>query len=54
LKGLDNQAWIVYSRDNKLLLIIPYRRRNDAEKISRVIAFSGQSVKGPEGSVVLP
>ena len=52
-KGSDNQAWIVYSRDNKLLLDHPITAgRNDAEKISRVIAFTGQSLKGPDGSAV--
>lgn len=52
-KGSDNQAWIVYSRDNKLLLDHPITAgRNDAEKISRVIAFAGQSLKGPDGSAV--
>jgi len=53
-KGSDNQAWIVYSRENKLLLDHPITAgRNDAEKISRVIAFTGQSLKGPDGSAVL-
>src|ERR1700730_4455160 len=52
-KGSDNQAWIVYSRDNKLLLDHPITTgRNDAEKISRVISFTGQSLKGPDGSAV--
>ena len=52
-KGPDNQAWIVYSRDNKLLLDHPITvGRNEAEKINRVIAFTGQSLKGPDGSAV--
>ena len=50
-KGSDNQYWVVYSRDNKLLLDHPITAgRNDEEKINRVIAFNGQSVKGPDGS----
>lgn len=50
-KESDNPAWIVYSRENKLLLDHPITAgRNDAEKIGRVIAFSGQSLKGPDGS----
>jgi hypothetical protein len=53
-KGSDNQAWIVYSRDNKLLGDHPITAgRNDAEKIGRVISFTGQSLKGPDGSAVL-
>jgi hypothetical protein len=52
-KGSDNQAWIVYSRDNKLLLDHPITAgRNDGEKVSRVITFTGQSLKGPDGSAV--
>jgi hypothetical protein len=52
-KDSDNQAWIVYSRDNKLLLDHPITAgRNDQEKISRVIAFDGQSLKGPDASAV--
>jgi hypothetical protein len=52
-KEYDDQSWIVYSRDNKLLLDHPITAgRNDDEKIGRVIAFAGQSLKGPEGSSV--
>jgi len=52
-KESGDEAWIVYSRDNKLLLDHPITAgRNDAEKISRVIAFGGQSLKGPEGATV--
>lgn len=52
-KESGDEAWIVYSRDNKLLLDHPITSgRNDAEKISRVIAFAGQSLKGPEGATV--
>ncbi len=43
--------WIVYSRANKLLPDHPINAgRNDEEKLKRVIAFGGQSVKGPEDS----
>ena len=50
-KESGDQTWIVYSRDNKLLLDHPITAgRSDAEKINRVIAFAGQSLKGPEGS----
>jgi hypothetical protein len=52
-KESDNQTWLVYSRDNKLLLDHSITAgRNDQEKISRVIAFNGQSLKGPDGSTV--
>jgi hypothetical protein len=47
------EDFIVYSRENKLLVDHPITSgQNDAEKIVRVIAFSGQSLKGPEGSAV--
>jgi hypothetical protein len=49
----DSDGWIVYSRANKLLVENSINAgRNDAEKINRVIAFGGQSLKGPEDSVV--
>lgn len=51
---LNNPGLIVYSRENGLLLDHPITLgRNDAEKVTRVIAFTGQSLKGPEGSAVL-
>ena len=47
------ETFIVYSRENKLLPDHPITQgRSDAEKVSRVIAFSGQSLKGPDGSAV--
>jgi len=47
-----NQGFIKYNLDNKLLGDHPITRgRNAGEKISRIIAFTGQSLKGPEGSV---
>lgn len=45
-------TFIRYDLDNKTLRDHPITRgRNAGEKISRVIAFTGQSLKGPEGSV---
>jgi hypothetical protein len=47
------QTHLVYSRANKLLLDHPITAgRNDTEKISRVITFSGQSLKGPDDGAV--
>jgi len=43
---------LVYSRANGLLRDHPITNgRNTAERISRVIAFTGQSLGGPDGSV---
>ncbi len=51
LKDLGGPSIIVYSRAQNLIADHPITRgRNDGEQISRVIAFSGQSLKGPEGS----
>ncbi len=45
-------TFIRYDPDNKLLGDHPIiRGRNASEKISRVIAFTGQSLVGPKGSV---
>ena len=42
---------IVYSRDNHQLVDHPINTgREGAEKVSRVIVFSGQSLKGPQDS----
>jgi len=42
---------IVYSRQNHLLADHPVTNgRNDSERVIRIIAFTGQSLKGPEGS----
>jgi hypothetical protein len=47
-----SDTFIRYDRDNKLLGDHAITRgRNDSEKISRIIAFTGQSLKGPAGSV---
>jgi hypothetical protein len=51
-KPSDDKSWIVYSRENKLLLDHPIvAGRNETEKLNRVIAFKGQSLKGPDGTV---
>lgn len=47
-----SDTFIRYDRDNKLLGDHPITRgRNAGEKISKVIAFTGQSLKGPKDSV---
>jgi hypothetical protein len=48
----NNQGFIRYDGVNKLLGEHAITRgRNTEEKISRILTFTGQSVKGPEGSV---
>lgn len=43
--------WLVFSRDNHLLSNHPITQGRDAtERVNYVIAFTGQSLKGPEGS----
>jgi hypothetical protein len=50
-KDILSLDWILFSRENKLLLENPITEgRTDAEKINRVLSFGGQSLKGPEGS----
>jgi len=47
----NNPSFIVYSRENHLLAEHPITNgRNDAERVNRIIVFTGQSLKGPEGS----
>ena len=47
----DNPGWIVYSRKNGLLGDHPITRgRYESERIDSVTAFTGQSLKGSEGS----
>ena len=47
-----NPSLLVYSRQNGLLRDHPITRgRDSTERIGRVIAFTGQSLAGPEGSV---
>ena len=48
----DNEGSITYTPANKLLGDHAITRgRNASEKITTIIAFTGQSLKGPEGSV---
>jgi hypothetical protein len=43
---------LIFSRENKLLVDHPITQgRNPGEKVNRVMTFTGQSLKGPEGSV---
>lgn len=43
---------LIFSRDNKLLAAHPITQgRNENERINLVRSFTGQSLKGPEGSV---
>src|SRR4030095_10590228 len=47
-----SDTFLKYNRDNKLLGDHPLTRgRNDRERISRIISFTGQSLKGPKDSV---
>jgi dienelactone hydrolase len=49
-----NEGWLVFTRENKLLGDHAITKgRTDAEKVKHVVSFAGQSLKGPEGSVVL-
>jgi hypothetical protein len=46
------QTYIKYDSANKLVGDHPITRgRDDSEKISTIISYTGQSLKGPEGSV---
>lgn len=45
---------LLFSRENKRLLEHPITSgHNDGERINRVLTFTGQSLKGPEGSSIL-
>jgi hypothetical protein len=47
-----NMTFLAFSRANKLLVDHAITRGRDAtEQISKVVTFTGQSLKGPEGSV---
>jgi hypothetical protein len=47
-----NRSFLVFSRENKLLIDHAITNGRDAsERINRVVTFTGQSLKGPEGSV---
>ncbi|HEX8129218.1 MAG TPA: DUF4350 domain-containing protein [Pyrinomonadaceae bacterium] len=48
----NNPGFIIYARENKSLGDHAITRGRDAsERVSRIITFTGQSLKGPEGSV---
>jgi hypothetical protein len=50
-KGSNNQGFIVYTRESGRLADHPITRgRNDSERVNKVIAFTGQSLKGSAGS----
>jgi hypothetical protein len=50
--GEFQASFIVYSRENHLLQDHPIvQGRDNNEKINRVMVFTGQSLKGPQGSV---
>lgn len=47
----NNPAFIVYTRESGRLADHPITRgRNDSERINKIIAFTGQSLKGPADS----
>ena len=49
-----NASLLIFSRENKLLLDHPITNgRNAAERLSRVLTFTGQSLKGPPGTAVI-
>jgi hypothetical protein len=53
-KDSSDQTELVFNRDNGLLGEHPITRGRDrAERINRVLTFSGTSLKGPAGSVAL-
>jgi len=51
-KESNNPGFIVYTRESGRLADHPITRgRNDSERVNKIIAFTGQSLKGPPGSV---
>lgn len=51
-KPSDNPGFIVYTRESGRLADHPVTRgRNDSERVNKIIAFTGQSLKGPANSV---
>jgi hypothetical protein len=51
-KESNNKGFIVYTRDSGRLADHPITRgRNDSERVNKIIAFTGQSLKGPTDSV---
>ena len=52
-KASGGTSTLLFSRENKRLLDHPITRgRNEGERINQVLTFTGQSLKGPEGSAV--
>src|SRR6185295_19508849 len=50
-KDSENPGFIVYTRDSGRLADHPITRgRNEAERVNKIIAFTGQSLKGPADS----
>jgi hypothetical protein len=51
--GAGSPTWLVFTRDGAARVADhPVTRgRGDSERIGRVVTFTGQSLKGPEGSV---
>jgi len=50
--GSNNPGFIVYTRESGRLADHPVTRgRNDSERVNKVVAFTGQSLKGPANSV---
>src|SRR5256714_13388092 len=50
-KETNNPGFIVYTRESGRLADHPITRgRNDSERVKKIIAFTGQSLKGPPGS----
>jgi len=48
----NNPGFILYTRESGRLADHPITRgRNDAERVNKIIAFTGQSLKGPPDSV---
>jgi hypothetical protein len=51
-KESNNPGFIIYTRESGRLADHPITRgRNDAERVNKVITFTGQSLKGPADSV---
>jgi len=47
-------SFLVFSRENKLLGPHPiFEGRNEKERVNRVLSFTGQSLKGPEDSLLI-
>jgi hypothetical protein len=50
-KESNNPGFIIYTRESGRLADHPITRgRNDSERVNKIIAFTGQSLKGPPGS----